>query len=340
MDVRSPAEFEQGRIPGALNLPLFENDERAQVGTCYKQRGREAAIELGLSLVGPKLVTMVQQAKAWAGDRHVRVHCWRGGMRSGSVAWLLETAGLKVTVLKGGYKTFRRWCLARFEQPKPISILGGMTGSGKTDILHALAELGEPVLDLEGLANHRGSSYGGLTQPPQPSTEQFENEIAVRWERFSDRHPIWIEGESRRIGACRIPQALFDRMMRAPVVQVERPRAERVRYLVEIYGAAQRDELIAATERIRKRLGGARAQEAVRAIQQGNLARAADIVLDYYDKTYTYDLQQRPAPILTADVSGQTPTETARLLRDRAAQVFTDPPTRQAPTLAGVVPKP
>ncbi|MEO0855166.1 MAG: tRNA 2-selenouridine(34) synthase MnmH, partial [Cyanobacteria bacterium J06648_11] len=269
LDVRSPAEFEQGRIPGAVNLPLFENDERAQVGTCYKKQGREAAIELGLALVGPKMADLLKQAKDKASDRRVRVHCWRGGMRSSSVAQLLEMAGLTAITLRGGYKTFRRWCLSQFDRAKPILILGGMTGSGKTDILHALAELGEPVLDLEGLANHRGSSYGGLTQPPQPSTEQFENTIALQWHEYNSDRPIWIEGESRAIGSCRIPQGLFDQMMNAPVVQVERSRAERVSYLIGMYGDACNDELIAATERIRKRLGGARSKDAIHAIHHG-----------------------------------------------------------------------
>ncbi|MEO0802007.1 MAG: tRNA 2-selenouridine(34) synthase MnmH [Cyanobacteria bacterium J06642_2] len=317
LDVRSPSEFARGRVPGAVNFPLFTDDERAQVGTCYKQQGRDAAVELGLTFVGPNMAAMVGQAKALARDRRVRVHCWRGGMRSASVAWLLETAGFEVVTLAGGYKSFRRWCLERFEQPKTIVILGGMTGSGKTDILHALAKLGEPVLDLEGLACHRGSSYGGLMQQPQPSTEQFENDIALRWDAFAPLRPIWIEGESQCIGTCRIPQALFEQMMRSPVVQIERSRAERIAYLVEIYGAANREQLVAATERIRKRLGGARSQAAVNAIRQGNLGPAADLILDYYDKTYTYDLARRAAPILTVDVSQQSARATANLLRDR-----------------------
>lgn len=321
VDVRSPAEFEQARIPGAVNVPLFSDAERAQVGTCYKQQGRDAAVELGLTFVGPKMAAMVRQTKDLAGDRRVRVHCWRGGMRSASVAWLLDTAGFQVNTLVGGYKAFRRWCLAQFEQPKPIAILGGMTGTGKTDILHALAELGDPVLDLEGLANHRGSSYGGLTQPPQPSTEQFENAIALQWHQFDPQRLIWIEGESRCIGTCRIPEALFAQMMSAPVVQVKRSRSERIAYLVEIYGLARRDGLIQATERIRKRLGGDRTQTAVRAIQQGDLASAANIILDYYDKTYTYDLERRESPILTLDVSQQTAIASARILHDRVADV-------------------
>ena len=162
LDVRSPGEFDHAHIPTALSFPLFDNDERAQVGTCYKQQSRDEAVELGLELVGPKLAMFVATAKTLSPERDVRVHCWRGGMRSGSMAWLLETAGFSVTTLTGGYKAFRHWVRETLAIPKPIISLGGMTGTGKTAILFALAEQGEQVLDLEGLAHHRGSSYGAL----------------------------------------------------------------------------------------------------------------------------------------------------------------------------------
>ncbi|WP_416670847.1 tRNA 2-selenouridine(34) synthase MnmH [Egbenema bharatensis] len=169
LDVRSPAEYEQGHIPGAVSFPLFSNEERAIVGTCYKQQGREQAIELGFEIAGPKCAEFVRRAKGLAPDRLVRVHCWRGGMRSEAIAWILKMAGLRVSVLEGGYKSFRRWVLSCFDQPKPILILGGMTGAGKTVILQELAVRGAQVLDLEALANHRGSSYGNLGLPPNPA---------------------------------------------------------------------------------------------------------------------------------------------------------------------------
>lgn len=301
LDVRSPGEYDQGHIPGAVSFPLFSNEERAQVGTYYKHMGREDAIELGLELVGPKLATFVKHAKELThaacengtGDRHVRVHCWRGGMRSGSMAWLLETAGLSVVTLEGGYKAFRRWVRHTLSVPKPIISLGGMTGSGKTLILHALANQGEHVIDLEGLANHRGSSFGNLGLPPQPSTEHFENQVAVEWATLDATRPVWLEAESRRIGTCRIPDELFQPMMQAPVIQIERSREERIAHLVQEYGAVGKAGLIEATERIRKKLGGLRTQQAIDHIQQGNLAAATDIILDYYDKTYTYDLHRK-----------------------------------------------
>ena len=320
LDVRSPGEYEQGHIPGAISFPLFTDEERARVGTCYKQQGREQAIELGLEIVGPKGADFVRWAKELASDRQVRVHCWRGGMRSEAVAWLLSLAGFQVSVLAGGYKAFRRWVLNLFEVPRPILILGGMTGMGKTAILSALAEAGAQVLDLEHLANHRGSSYGNLGLPAQPTTEQFENLIALHWSTLDPTQPVWIEAESKRIGVCRIPQALFRQMDRSPVLEITRPRSERLQILVDLYGSTDRQALIAATERIRKRLGGERTQAALEFLAQDKLVEACNTVLDYYDKTYTYDLRRREVPIDTLDVTGLAPESCARRLLEYVKQ--------------------
>ncbi|HEY9661754.1 MAG TPA: tRNA 2-selenouridine(34) synthase MnmH [Allocoleopsis sp.] len=322
LDVRSPAEYEQGHIPGAISFPLFTNEERAQVGTCYKQQGRDQAVELGFEIAGPKCADFVKRAKEFADDRQVRVHCWRGGMRSGAIGWILEMAGLKVSLLSGGYKAFRRWVLSSFEQSQPIVILGGMTGCGKTEILKAMAQQGVQVLDLEALANHRGSSYGNLGLPPQPTTEQFENLLAMQWTTLNPQVPVWLEAESKRIGTCRIPQAVFQQMDRSPVFEVSRSRAERLNGLVELYGAADREELIVATERIRKRLGGQQTQAAVSYLQQDQLAAACDIILDYYDKTYTYDLQRRDVPIYPIDVTGYSTEKIAAILIEKANQIL------------------
>ncbi len=304
LDVRSPGEYAQGHLPKAVSFPLFSDDERAQVGTCYKQKGQETAIELGLELVAPKMVGLVKRAKILAAPkRQVRVHCWRGGMRSGSVGWLLETSGLDVKLLAGGYKAFRRWVRRTLFTPKPLIILGGMTGTGKTDILHALRDLGEQVLDLEGLANHRGSSYGALMLPPQPSTEQFENLIAEQWTAFDSRRPVWIEAESRRVGTCRVPDEIMGQMEAAYTLEVVRSESERLKILVDVYGQANPDELIVATERLRKRLGGLRTQKAVEHIRSGELAAAAAIILTYYDRTYRHDLVRRGKQIPKVDVS-------------------------------------
>ncbi|GAB4460418.1 MAG: tRNA 2-selenouridine(34) synthase MnmH [Elainellaceae cyanobacterium] len=309
LDVRSPAEFAQGHIPGAVSFPLFTDDERAKVGTCYKQQGRDAAVELGFSLAGPKFAGFIAQARSLADGGPVRLHCWRGGMRSEAVAWVLGMGGLSVKTLAGGYKTFRRWALEVPAVARPIWILGGMTGTGKTEVLHALAERGEQVLDLEAIAHHRGSSFGMLGQPPQPSNEQFENEIAVRWAEFDPACPVWIEAESKRIGLCRVPESLFRQMDQAPVLELVRPKPERLEILVKDYGNFSTDDLVAATERIRKRLGGLRTQEAIALIQEGRLREAFDRLLIYYDKTYTYDLTRRSVPRHAVDAAGLSAAE-------------------------------
>lgn len=321
LDVRSPVEYEQGHIPDAVSFPLFTNEERISVGTCYKQQGRDQAVELGLEIVGPRGAGFVKRARELAADRQVRVHCWRGGMRSEAMSWLLSMAGLQVSVLAGGYKAFRRWVLGGFELPRTILMLGGMTGMGKTAVLAALVNQGAQVLDLEALANHRGSSYGHLGLPPQPTTEQFENFVAMQWFRLDLSQPVWIEAESKRIGVCRIPEALFRQMDRSPLLEITRPRSERLQILVDLYGSADRTALIAATERIRRRLGGLRTQAALQFLAQDQLMQACDIVLDYYDKTYTYDLHRREVPIYSLDVTGLAPEACAQQLLEKVQQL-------------------
>jgi tRNA 2-selenouridine synthase len=317
LDVRSPGEYAQGHMPGAVSFPLFSDDERARVGTCYKQVGRDAAVELGFDIAGPKCGEFIRTAKALAPNRKLRLHCWRGGMRSGGVGWILELAGFEVHTLAGGYKAYRRWVRDTLTLPKLIVVLGGMTGSGKTLILQELAALGESVLDLEGLAHHRGSSFGALLLPPQPSTEHYENLLADQWVQFPADRPIWLEAESRRVGTCRIPSELFAQMEVAPALEVVRSLDERLDLLVDIYGEASTAELVDATERIRKRLGGDRTQTAVQHIRGGNLRAACAIILDYYDRAYRHDLERRDRAIPKFDIRGLSPGASARLLAEQ-----------------------
>ena len=314
LDVRSPKEFEQGHIPGAISFPLFSDEERAQVGTCYKQKSREDAVELGFEIAGPKFVEFIRMAKEIAPNRRVRIHCWRGGMRSGAIAWVLNLAGFETVTLAGGYKAFRRWVRETVASPKEILLLGGMTGTAKTDILHALKRTGEQVLDLEGHANHRGSSFGAVCLPPQPTTEQFENWVAMDWSQFEAARPVWVEAESKSVGPCRVPAELFAQMEAAKAVEITRPIPERLALLVKIYGQADRDELVAATERIRKRLGGKRTQEAIALIRADDLTAAFEILLTYYDSTYRYGLEQRKQLIPAVDVTGLFPEQAATKL--------------------------
>ncbi len=293
LDVRTPAEFAQGHIPGARNLPLFSDDERAEVGTLYKQQGRQAAVLRGLSLVGPRLEAMGADLVAWSaltrGDP-LRLTCWRGGMRSASVAWLAERLELPVVVLEGGYKAWRRWALELFERPWPLRLLGGRTGTGKTELLLALRDLGAAVVDLEGLANHRGSSFGALGLPPQPSTEHFENLLAAELAVLEGAATVWLEAESSQVGRCRIPAGLWQQMKQAPVLEVQRPLEQRVDHLVAIYGVQDPEALAEATRRIARRLGPQRTALALDAIARGDWACACRQMLDYYDRCYDHEL--------------------------------------------------
>jgi tRNA 2-selenouridine synthase len=257
-------------------------------------------------------------------------------MRSGSMAWLMETAGFQVCLLDRGYKGFRQWVRQVLAVAKPIWTLGGMTGTGKTAILHALREQGQPILDLEYFANHRGSSYGNLGLPPQPSTEHFENLLALAWSQLPADRPIWIEAESRMVGTCRIPDELFQQMVAAPVVQVERSRADRTALLLQDYGVIDRQQLIVATERLSKRLGGDRVRQATDLIRQGDLAAAIAIVLDYYDKTYRYDLQRRQVPIYSVNVENCGPPESARRILAMTQQLSKQPRSQAAANLEAI----
>jgi tRNA 2-selenouridine synthase len=296
LDVRAPIEFAQGHVPGALNLPLFTDEERARIGTTYKQVSQERAVHLGLEFFGPKMSAMVKQAQRLAQGKEVRLHCWRGGMRSGAVLWLLELAGFKVHLLDKGYKDYRRAVLASFDTPRDWRVLGGLTGSGKTDVLHQLAAPphNQLVLDLEGLAHHKGSAFGAIGQPAQPTQEQFENNLAAVLAELPTDAPIWVEDESRQIGRLTIPPALFAQLRTASRWVLEVPRAARVAKLAAEYGAEAPVELAAAIERLQKRLGGLATQQALDAVEAGNFPLMVELVLDYYDKTYTYGLAQRP----------------------------------------------
>ena len=305
VDVRSPAEYAHARIPGAVNLPLFSDEERAKVGTCYKEQGKEQAVELGLEFVGPKLAEFSREAKKIAGKSPVKIHCWRGGMRSSSMAWLFETVGLEVFLLEGGYKSWRNHVRNVISRPWRLVILAGKTGMAKTDILLQLEKSGEQILDLEGLARHKGSSFGRLGFEDQPSTEEFENEIAFHLEKLDPEKYIWVESESKTIGKCLIPPEFVERMYASPAIQIDRAISERISYLAVEYGKFTRDELVESTDRIAKKLGGLAHQETVDAIRENRLEKAIDNVLHYYDKTYEFALKKRRI-VSSLDVTGKS----------------------------------
>lgn len=305
IDVRSPKEFAHGHIPGAHSLPLFSDEERAVVGTLYKQQGRDAALLEGLRIVGPKLAGIVEQSRALSPDGRIRVHCWRGGERSGSVAWLLDKAGFAdVITLRGGYKAFRNHVLASFGAPLDLRVLGGYTGTGKTETLGHLRRLGAQVIDLEALAHHKGSSFGALGEAPQPTTEHFENLLWKAVQGVDPKAPLWVEDESLLIGRCKIPQAFFDRMRAATLYFADMPRAERADRLVQDYGRFDPKELGEAVKRIERRIGPQHCKAALQALEAGDLRTVAIITLTYYDKAYAHGTSQRdPARVLRLPAS-------------------------------------
>lgn len=297
LDVRSPAEYEFAHIPGALSFPLFDNEERAKVGTIYKQQGKNKAIIKGLEFVGPKMASFVKEALALKSDK-VLLHCWRGGMRSRSMAWLFEQVGLEPLLLKGGYKSYRVYIRERLSDPIKIILLGGYTGSGKTDLLKLLEQRGEQVVDLEGIAHHKGSAFGAIGELPQPSTEMFENLLFAKIESFDLSKPVWVEDESHNVGKIFIPEPFWLQMRNSPLVVVEAPFKCRLERLLRDYGSFSGELLAASIKKIEKRLGYDKCKEAVECCLAGELERAAEITLLYYDKAYQNQLENRFGKLL------------------------------------------
>lgn len=297
MDVRSPGEFAEAHIPGAISFPLFTDQERAEVGTLYKQVGRESAIDKGLEFIGPKMAAIVKEARAKFAEhpdrRPIHLYCWRGGMRSGSMGWLLRTAGLPVFLLKGGYKSYKQSLPDLMGQEWPLVRVGGYTGSAKTEVIQSLRSAGEQVIDLEGLARHFGSAFGNLERHDQPTSEHFRNLMADGLAGMDSSRRIWVENESRRIGNVHLPEPFYRRMIQCPALEMLRSEDDRVSHLVAMYGAFDVDLLRHGFASIRAELGGEHTEAAMEALDGSDLAQAARIALAYYDRTYEHALQKR-----------------------------------------------
>lgn len=288
LDVRSPSEFAHAHISGAISLPLFTDEQRKVVGTAYKKESREKAIKIGLDYFGPNMRNMVEAVEKITKNapQEILIHCWRGGMRSGAVAWLLDLYGFKVYSLIGGYKEYRRWINRQFEEKRNYKIIGGYTGSAKTLLLHQLKSQGYAIIDMEGLANHRGSSLGGIGQKPQPSQEMFENLLGRALAKLNQSDFIFIEDESQRIGNTQIPLALWKQMKESTVYFLEIPFEKRLTFLCKEYGKLPIKELTDAILRIQKRLGGLETKNAIAHLASNNVEACFRILLRYYDKWY------------------------------------------------------
>lgn len=295
VDVRSPSEYRSGHIPGSFNIPLFNDNEREAVGISYKQKGRTDAILKGLGLIGPDLDTKLHSAIMKAVKGRLLLYCWRGGMRSESMAWLFSLGGIKTEVLSGGYKAYRKHILSSLCEQRRFIVLGGMTGSGKSHILRYIKTLKHQVIDIEMIANHRGSAFGSLGQAPQPSSEHFANMLFEEWKGFDDKLPLWLEDESKNIGTVFMPDCFYNNMQEANAIVLLLDRETRIPRLVEEYSNYPPGLLKESVLKIKKRLGGENTVEALKAIDTGDFSRAAEITLAYYDKSYMYGISKKLA---------------------------------------------
>lgn len=288
IDARSESEFLKGHLPGAVNVPLLNNDERREIGTTYKRQGRSAAVKLGLALVGPKMAELYASYDKLAKEKPLLFYCWRGGLRSQISSTLFQWSGQKVYRLNGGYKAYRQWAQEQFARPFKYVVLSGATGSGKTEILHLMSERGVQIIDLEGIANHKGSAFGGLGKSEQPSTEAFENQLAEKLGELNIEKPVVFENESRLIGSCFLPQAIWDGLQTGPIIQLNVSLERRLERLSNEYGGFSSDLLIEKIQAISKKLGGQHAKSAVEMVMSGDTKGWINTVLNYYDKTYSY----------------------------------------------------
>jgi tRNA 2-selenouridine synthase len=295
IDVRSPREFLSGHIPGAFNIPLFDDEERAVVGTKYKKEGRTEAILEGLKLIGPGMHNKLEQAIRNSKEGKLLVHCWRGGMRSEAMAWLFSLGDIETFVLEGGYKSYRNHILQKLSEKREMIVLGGMTGSSKTHILNLIGRKGHQFIDLERLASHKGSAFGSLGQPPQPSTEQFANDLFREWQLLDPGKPVWLEDESRNIGTVFLPEIFYNNMQEVKTVVLMMDIETRLPRLMEEYSGYPPEVLRASVMKISKRLGGDNTHDAIRAIDDGDIAKAIEISLTYYDKAYQYSIKRKPS---------------------------------------------
>lgn len=315
VDVRSENEFAEGHIRGALNIPILNNQEREAVGTDYKKKGQAEAIKTGFRLVGPRFLELINRAEHAAGGKELLVHCWRGGMRSSNFCQIIGMAKLKSFQLEGGYKRYREKALASYKSPLQLIIIAGHTGSGKSAILRALREQGEQIIDLETLASHKGSVFGGLMMAPQPTTEQFQNELFEELITLDPSRRTWVEDESIAVGKIFLPTDFYHQMSAAPVFQIDVDKSVRISRLVDEYGSADKQTFLRAMEGITKKLGGQHFKAAKEKLFEGDMAATIDILLNYYDKAYGTGLKNKQNRIISQiSWDGNDPVECAQQL--------------------------
>ncbi|WP_300367224.1 tRNA 2-selenouridine(34) synthase MnmH [Brachyspira sp.] len=297
IDVRSPIEYNHAHIPNAHNVYLFNDEERKDVGTIYKQAGRREAVLKGLEYVSVRMIDILKSidniSKEYNSNNRILMHCFRGGMRSESVAWLCSSYGYEVYLLRGGYKRYRNYVLDSFNRDYRLYLLTGRTGSGKTLILNKLKSLGHNVIDLEKIAKHKGSAFGWINEGEQPTQEQFENDLSYELIKYDTNSIIWLEDESLLIGKRAIPKPLFDKMRDAEkIIYLDIPKEYRAEYIVSTYGKYSINDLKESIIKIKKRLGGERLKESLEFLDNGNIYECVLNMLYYYDKAYKLSINE------------------------------------------------
>jgi len=292
IDVRSPGEFEEGTVPGSVNVPLFNNEERSEIGIIYKHQGVKAANDRGLEIVSAKLPGFIRELQSLNGRKVF--FCWRGGMRSRTSATLLSLVEGKVYRLQGGIRAYRRWVVETLNNYKlniPIVVINGYTGSGKTKILRSLHEKGYPVLDLERLAAHRGSIFGGVGLEPN-NQRTFDSLLVHELIRLRNSPCILMEAESRRVGKVTLPPFLIEEKERTPQLFLELPTEVRVRNILEDYEPElHKDACLEAFSRIERRIHTPAAKDIRRALESDDFAEGVRLLLEYYyDPLYEHTI--------------------------------------------------
>jgi tRNA 2-selenouridine synthase len=296
IDVRTPLEFAEDHLPGAFNVPILTNEERVEIGTIHKQQGAGPARMRGLELTCGRFASMVRETVNQAAGRPILVYCWRGGLRSLSMAILLETCGCPVVQLRGGYKSYRNHVTSYFDNfvpPAPLIVLHGMTGCGKTTFINGLDRQVWSTIDLEGVACHRGSAFGALGLCKQPSQKRFDTLLWDALRKTPPDRPIILEGESQRIGQITLPGNVYDVMANSCKIWCSASLETRVNRLAEEYARQDyREPMAAALERIRKKLGGIHYVELKEMLDKWDMCGLIHgLIQHYYDKLY---YRQRP----------------------------------------------
>jgi len=328
LDVRSPAEFAEDRIPGAINLPVLSNEERAEVGRTYVQESRFLARRMGAALVTKNISQHLSHAlKDKPADYRPLIYCWRGGMRSNAMATIFLAIGWRAGVVAGGYKTWRRRVVAGLgddSEPFKILLIDGQTGAAKTDILNLAAECGAQGLDLEALAEHRGSAFGGFAERAQPAQKLFESLIFTEAAEWDPARPVLVEAESSRIGSCFVPARLWKSMKAAPRIEIRADARLRARHLVETYGdlTADRLALSQALDDLRRLHGKATLDAWRRLADAGDFEGfACRLIEEHYDAVYNRSRKRRTdAPLETILLDDLTP-ETLRRAAQRVVEI-------------------